>query len=97
VSSNALATPLSASVPGTAPSTGGQHRAPSASGARDGQPRTPSRDLRSYLSLALLLGAGAYAAFGGAWADPVGVLLMLPVILWQGRETLEQAAEDDDE
>lgn len=52
----------------------------------------------SYLSLALLTGVGAYAAFGWAWADPVGALLMLPVILWQGRETLEEAREgaDDD-
>jgi cation diffusion facilitator family transporter len=50
----------------------------------------------SYLSLALLIGVGAYAAFGWAWADPVGALLMLPVILWQGWETLEEAREDDD-
>lgn len=51
----------------------------------------------SYLSLALLLGVGLYAAFGWAWADPVGALLMLPVILWQGWETLEEAREDDDD
>lgn len=50
----------------------------------------------SYLSLALLAGVGAYAAFGWAWADPVGALLMLPVILWQGWETLEEARADDD-
>jgi cation diffusion facilitator family transporter len=50
----------------------------------------------SYLSLALLIGVGAYAAFGWAWADPVGALLMLPVILWQGWETLEEAREDTD-
>jgi cation diffusion facilitator family transporter len=49
----------------------------------------------SYLSLALLIGVGAYAAFGWAWADPVGALLMLPVILWQGWETLEEAQEHD--
>ena len=49
----------------------------------------------SYLSLALLIGVGAYAAFGWAWADPLGALLMLPVILWQGWETLEEAREDD--
>jgi cation diffusion facilitator family transporter len=48
----------------------------------------------SYLSLALLLGVGAYAGFGWAWADPIGALLMLPVILWQGWETLEDARED---
>jgi divalent metal cation (Fe/Co/Zn/Cd) transporter len=50
----------------------------------------------SYLSLALLIGVGAYAAFGRAWADPVGASLMLPVILWQRWETLEEAREDGD-
>lgn len=49
----------------------------------------------SYLSLALLLGVGAYAAFGWAWADPAGALLMLPVIVWQGWETLEDARDED--
>ena len=52
----------------------------------------------SYLSLALLVGVGLYAAFGWSWADPVGALLMLPVIIWQGFETLEEArgeADDD--
>ncbi len=49
----------------------------------------------SYLSLALLAGVGLYALFGWWWADPVGALAMLPVILWQGWETLEEAREDD--
>ena len=48
----------------------------------------------SYLSLALLAGVGLYAAFGWWWADPVGALAMLPVILWQGRETFEDAREE---
>lgn len=47
----------------------------------------------SYLSLTLLLGVGAYAAFGWWWADPLGALAMLPVILWQGWETLAEARE----
>ena len=47
----------------------------------------------SYLSFALLLGVGLYAAFEWSWADPVGALLMLPVIVWQGWETLEEARE----
>jgi divalent metal cation (Fe/Co/Zn/Cd) transporter len=38
----------------------------------------------SYLSLTLLLGVGGYAVVGWWWADPVGALAMLPVILWQG-------------
>ncbi len=46
------------------------------------------------LSLALLAGVGLYAAFGWWWADPVGALAMLPVILWQGWETLEDAREE---
>jgi divalent metal cation (Fe/Co/Zn/Cd) transporter len=43
-----------------------------------------------------LIGFGAFAVFGWASADPVGALLMLPVILWQGWETLEEAREGDD-
>ena len=48
----------------------------------------------SYLSLALLLGIGLNAAFGWWWADPAGALAMLPVILWQGWETLGEAREE---
>jgi divalent metal cation (Fe/Co/Zn/Cd) transporter len=51
----------------------------------------------SYLSLTLVLGVGAYAAFGWWWADPVGALAMLPVVLWQGWETLAEAREPADE
>ena len=50
----------------------------------------------SYLSLTLLLGVGAYAVLGWWWADPVGALAMLPVILWQGWETLAEAREPAD-
>jgi cation diffusion facilitator family transporter len=50
----------------------------------------------SYLSLALLAGVGLYALFGWWWADPVGALAMLPVILWQGWETLGEAREYHD-
>jgi cation diffusion facilitator family transporter len=48
----------------------------------------------SYLSLVLLVGVGLNAAFGWWWADPAGALLMLPVILWQGWDTLGEARED---
>jgi divalent metal cation (Fe/Co/Zn/Cd) transporter len=51
----------------------------------------------SYLSLALLLGVGLYAAFSWWWADAVGALLMLPVILWQGWETLRDAREEGED
>jgi cation diffusion facilitator family transporter len=48
----------------------------------------------SYLSLALLVGVGLNAASGWWWADPVAALAMLPVILWQGWETLGEAREE---
>ena len=51
----------------------------------------------SYLSLALLVGVGIYALAGWWWADPVAALAMLPVILWQGWETLAEAREQDDD
>jgi divalent metal cation (Fe/Co/Zn/Cd) transporter len=50
----------------------------------------------AYLSFALLCAVGLNAAFGWWWADPVGALAMLPVILWQGWETLEVAREGED-
>jgi divalent metal cation (Fe/Co/Zn/Cd) transporter len=51
----------------------------------------------SYLSLALLAGVGLHELFGWWWADPVGALAMLPVVLWQGWETLAEAREREDE
>jgi divalent metal cation (Fe/Co/Zn/Cd) transporter len=51
----------------------------------------------SYLSLALLAGVGLHVLFGWWWADPVGALAMLPVILWQGWETLGEARDPQDE
>jgi cation diffusion facilitator family transporter len=50
----------------------------------------------SYLSLALLAGVGLNAAFGWWWADSVGAVAMLPVILWQGWETLGEAREESE-
>jgi cation diffusion facilitator family transporter len=50
----------------------------------------------AYLSVALLAAVGLNAAFGWWWADPVGALAMLPVILWQGWETLGEAHEEDE-
>jgi cation diffusion facilitator family transporter len=51
----------------------------------------------AYLSVALLAAVGLNAAFGWWWADPVGALAMLPVILWQGWETLGEAREEGEE
>jgi divalent metal cation (Fe/Co/Zn/Cd) transporter len=45
----------------------------------------------SYLSLSLLIGVGAYALLGWWWADSIGALAMLPVIVWQGWETFAEA------
>jgi divalent metal cation (Fe/Co/Zn/Cd) transporter len=50
----------------------------------------------SYLSLALLAGVGLYFLFDWWWADAVGALAMVPVILWQGWETLGEAREHND-
>lgn len=47
----------------------------------------------AYLSFALLLGLGLNAAFGWWWADPVAALVMLPLILHEGKEALEEARE----
>jgi cation diffusion facilitator family transporter len=47
----------------------------------------------AYLSVALLAAVGLNAALGWWWADPLGSLAMLPVILWQGWETLSEARE----
>jgi len=45
----------------------------------------------TYLSAALLVGLVLNAAFGWWWADAAAGLGMVPVILWQGCETLEDA------
>lgn len=50
----------------------------------------------SYLSLVLLVGLGLHRLFGWWWADAAGGLAMLPVILWQGWETLKEAREGED-
>ncbi len=47
-----------------------------------------------YLSLALLLGLGANALFGFWWADPVAALAMLPWVVREGFEALEESKAD---
>jgi cation diffusion facilitator family transporter len=51
----------------------------------------------AYLSLALLVGVGLNLALGWWWADPVAALAMLPVIAWQGWETLDEARHEQSE
>ncbi len=47
----------------------------------------------SYLSLVLLTGLVMNAAFGWGWADSIAALAMLPLIIKEGREALEEARE----
>jgi divalent metal cation (Fe/Co/Zn/Cd) transporter len=49
----------------------------------------------AYLSFALLLGLGLNALFGWWWADPVAALAMLPLIVYEGREALEEARDSE--
>jgi divalent metal cation (Fe/Co/Zn/Cd) transporter len=62
-------------------------------GSRAQQSEANQTRLCALLSAVLLVGLAANAAFGWWWADPIGALAMLPVILWQGWETLEEARE----
>jgi divalent metal cation (Fe/Co/Zn/Cd) transporter len=48
----------------------------------------------AYLSAALLLGLGLHSLKGWWWADPVGTLIMVPFIAWQGLRALREARED---
>jgi divalent metal cation (Fe/Co/Zn/Cd) transporter len=45
-------------------------------------------DICAYLSAILLLGLLLNAAFGWWWADPVAGLVMVPLIAYEGSETL---------
>ena len=47
----------------------------------------------SYLSLTLLAGLGLNALFGWWWADPIAALAMLPFVLHEGWEAIEEARE----
>lgn len=47
----------------------------------------------SYLSLTLVLGLGLNAWLGWWWADPVAALAMLPLIVNEGQEAIQEARE----
>lgn len=51
----------------------------------------------SYLSLSLLAGLGLNALFGWWWADPIAALTMLPFVLREGWEAIEEAREEGEE
>lgn len=48
----------------------------------------------SYLSVVLLAGLALNALFGWSWADPIAALAMLPLIIKEGFEALEEAREE---
>jgi divalent metal cation (Fe/Co/Zn/Cd) transporter len=48
----------------------------------------------AYLSLALLLGLLLNSALGWWWADPIAGLAMLPLILHEGKEAIEESRID---
>ena len=54
------------------------------------------REMKAQLMSGERQSLDAYALLGWWWADPVGALAMLPVILWQGWETLAEAREPAD-
>ena len=47
----------------------------------------------AYLSLILLVGLGLNALFGWWWADPIAALVMLPLLLKEGREAVKEGLE----
>jgi divalent metal cation (Fe/Co/Zn/Cd) transporter len=53
-------------------------------------------DICMYLSAILLGGLGLNALFGWWWADPIAALVMVPFIVWEGREALLGHAACDD-
>ena len=53
-------------------------------------------DICMYLSAILLGGLGLNALFGWWWADPTAALVMVPFIVWEGREALRGHAACDD-
>jgi divalent metal cation (Fe/Co/Zn/Cd) transporter len=53
-------------------------------------------DFCMYLSGLLLIGLASNALFGWWWADPICALLMVPLVVWEGRETLRGRAVCDD-
>lgn len=51
----------------------------------------------SYLSFCLLLGLGANELLGWWWADPGAALLMVPWLVHEGLESLEESEAEEDE
>jgi divalent metal cation (Fe/Co/Zn/Cd) transporter len=49
----------------------------------------------AYLSAALVVGLGLHSLLGWWWADPLGALLMVPFVVWQGFRAIGEAKEED--
>ncbi len=73
-----------------------QHRTGGSMGSRAVMAAAVETWVCAYLSFALLAGVGLHLAFGWAWADPLAALAMLPVVVWQGVETLQEATQTED-
>ena len=71
-----------------------KHRAGKALGSRALLADAKETFVCSYLSLTLLAGLGLNALLGWWWADPIAALAMLPFVLHEGREALEDARAD---
>jgi divalent metal cation (Fe/Co/Zn/Cd) transporter len=48
--------------------------------------------LCAYLALVALIGLGTNAILHLRWADPIAALVIVPLILWEGRETMRGKA-----
>lgn len=48
--------------------------------------------LCAYLSWTALIGLGAHAYLGAAWADPVAAVVIIPFVVWEGLEALRGKA-----
>jgi len=46
----------------------------------------------AYLSLVALLGVGLNTVWHISWADPVAALVIVPFIIWEGREAMSGKA-----
>jgi len=70
-----------------------KHRTAKSLGSRALAADATETAICSYLSLTLVLGLGLNAWIGWWWADPVAALAMLPLILNEGREAIQEARE----
>lgn len=69
----------------------GKHRTAKRLGSRALAADAKETAICSYLSLTLLLGLGLNAWLGWWWADPVAALAMLPLLIHEGKEAVEEA------